>query len=167
MGTEDGVTFVGEDAAQLRSVLSRINKGLRATSAGAGLTPSALDCLGTVARRGPVRLSDLAALDGLNPTMLSRIAGKLEDARLVARRPRADDGRSFSLEVTAEGQRLHDEVIAERVGTLLAALGELDATSRAAIVSALPALERLAELLRGTRSDAGARATHDLGAATR
>jgi DNA-binding HxlR family transcriptional regulator len=51
------------------------------------LSPSQREVLSTIVRRGPLRLSELAAEEGLNPTMLSRIVTNLEAAKLVARRP--------------------------------------------------------------------------------
>jgi DNA-binding MarR family transcriptional regulator len=155
-----------EDATRLRSAVGRIGKGLRATSAGATLSPSALDVLGTVVRYGPIRLSDLASAEALNPTMLSRLAGRLEDDGLVSRRAHQGDGRSFSLEATPAGRRLHEQVLAERVEVLHHALAHLDGTQRAAIGSALAALEALGEVLRAEQQP-GATARRGVQAADR
>jgi DNA-binding MarR family transcriptional regulator len=138
-----------QDAARLRSAVSRVGKGLRATAAGAGLSPSALEALGTVVRRGPIRLSELAALEALNPTMLSRIAAKLEDNGLVRRLHNAEDHRSFSLEATDAGRDLHEGVLAERAEVLVRTVATLAPAQRLALLAALPALEALAATLRG------------------
>ncbi len=137
-----------DEAARLRAALTRIAKGLRSRTSGDGLSPSALDVLGTVVRRGPIRMSDLAALDALNPTMLSRLAAKLEERGLVCRLAHPGDGRSISLEATPAGTELHARVVAERMDVLVAAAAALNDRERRALAVALPALESIAETLR-------------------
>ena len=74
-----------DTAARLRASVMRLHRRLRPTAAGAsaGLTPTRLSVLYTVVRLGPIRLSELAAEEGINPTMLSRVIGDLADAGLV------------------------------------------------------------------------------------
>ena len=67
----------------MRSVVGRLGRGLRQTRAGTELSPSQYEVLATVSNRRRLRLSDLASIEGLNPTLLSRIVGRLEDAGLV------------------------------------------------------------------------------------
>ena len=74
--------------------------------------------LATIFRLGPVRLSDLAAEEGLNPTMLSRIVGKLESAGLVVRTPDVADGRVAFVTASKDGRRLVDKVRRERTDAL-------------------------------------------------
>ncbi len=57
------------------------------------LSPSQYDVLATVSFRERVRLSDLAAIEGINPTLLSRIVGKLEEPGSSSREQDADDRR--------------------------------------------------------------------------
>ena len=80
-------TSSADAAARLRSAVNRISRRLRPTRAGAGFTPTQISVLETVAKRGPIRLSDLASVEGMNPTMLSRVARKLEDTGLIRRHP--------------------------------------------------------------------------------
>ena len=80
-----------------------LGRSLRLTHADQNLSPSQRDVLGTVVRRGPVGLSELASIEGLNPTMLSRIAAKLEGAGLIVRAPDRKDGRAASLAATDAG----------------------------------------------------------------
>src|ERR1700685_4672919 len=88
-------TTVGVDsAARLRSAINRISRRLRPTSAGQGFTPTEILVLETVANRGPIGLSDLAAVEAMNPTMLSRVARRLEEAGLIHRHPHPVDGRA-------------------------------------------------------------------------
>jgi DNA-binding MarR family transcriptional regulator len=104
--------------------------------------------LSTIARRGPVRLSEVAAEEGLNPTMLSRIVTKLETAKLVTRTSDGADARVVHLAVTEAGQTLWDEMRNERTGALLFALDTLSADQRRIVLDALPVIESLEETLR-------------------
>ncbi|HTT59472.1 MAG TPA: MarR family transcriptional regulator [Acidimicrobiales bacterium] len=137
-----------DGAERLRRVVARLGRALRLTHVDATLSPSQREVLSTIVRRGPLRLSELAAEEGLNPTMLSRIVGHLEAAKLVTRTPDAKDARVVHLAVTTEGSALHDEIKRERTEALIVALDQLTKDERQAVLSALPALERLDEELR-------------------
>jgi len=137
-----------EGAERLRRVVARLGRALRLTHVDTGLSPSQREVLNTIVRRGPLRLSELAAEEGLNPTMLSRIVGHLEAAKLVTRTPDTRDARVVHLTVTAQGSALHDEIKRERTEALMFALDQLTKDERQAVLSALPALERLDEILR-------------------
>lgn len=135
-------------ASRLRTTVGRLSRRLRRTRSGEQLTPSQHDVLGTIVRHGPVRLSDLAAAEGINPTMLSRIAGKLEDAGLVARSVDPRDGRVAHLAATPTGARLWSEIRSERTDALARALSRLPEEERRRLAAALPVLESLAESLK-------------------
>jgi DNA-binding MarR family transcriptional regulator len=132
----------------LRAVVGALSRRLNATARGAGLTTSQLSALGVVARSGPMRLSELAEIEHMNPTMLSRVAGALVDAGLLRRRPDPDDGRAGLVEVTANGRRTHDRLRAERGRILADGLAALDPAERTAVEDALPALEALVAAMR-------------------
>jgi DNA-binding MarR family transcriptional regulator len=146
----------GNDAAEndadvvgrMRTVIGRLGRRLRWSHADKDLSPSQYDVLGTIVRRGPMRLSDLVAIEGLNPTMLSRVAGKLERAGLVVRTPDSHDGRVAHLAATGAGQKLHDEIRTERTDALLRAFSQLTEDQRRALTAALPVLEFMAEALK-------------------
>ncbi len=134
----------------MRAAIARINRRLRSTPAAtaAGLTATSISILFTVVRRGPIRLSDLAAAEGVNPTMLSRIAGQLVDAGLLERSSDPADGRAALVSATTRGRRLAERIRRERTVALNAALEPLAAADQAALADALGALEALAEELR-------------------
>ncbi|MGH9046859.1 MAG: MarR family winged helix-turn-helix transcriptional regulator, partial [Acidimicrobiales bacterium] len=141
--TTSGTTT--EDApARLRSAVNRISRRLRPTRAGTGFTRAQIAVLETVANRGPIRLSDLAAVEGMNPTMLSRVAQKLERPGLIRRHPHPVDGRAALLEVTPAGRRLFERIRTERTDQLSLELEALSADERRLLIEALPVLERLA-----------------------
>src|SRR5438270_7153808 len=82
--------------ARLRIAIGRLSRRLRPTKAAraASLTPTRIAVLQTISRRGPVRLSELADTEGINPTMLSRVIADLADAGLLARASDEGDRRA-------------------------------------------------------------------------
>ena len=134
--------------AGLRRAISRLSRRLRQTRAGADLTPSQFEVLVTIVAQEPIRLAELAEIEGLNPTMLSRVVGKLESSGLVARSSDAGDLRVVHLTACAGGHELVARVRRERADALSVALDGLTATERSVLAAALPVLEALAERLK-------------------
>jgi DNA-binding MarR family transcriptional regulator len=133
-----------DDVARLRAVIGRLSRKLNASVADVGFSPSQLSVLGSIARRGPLGVGELADLEGINPTMLSRIVGKLYDADLIARIADPDDGRAVVVQVTPAGRRLHQRVQALRSKALTDQLANIPANQTTELLAALPALEALA-----------------------
>jgi DNA-binding MarR family transcriptional regulator len=117
----------------------------------AGLTPTRSVVLQTVARRGSLRLSELAESEGINPTMLSRVTAELVEAGLLERVHDQGDRRAAWVRSTAAGRRLAERVRRERTDAVSLALGRLSHADRELIERALAALERLADQLKGGR----------------
>ncbi len=139
-----------ETAARLRAVVGRMSRRLRKTESGtaAGLTPTRISVLFHVARSGPVRLSELAASEGLNPTMLSRVIADFADAGLLERLSDEGDRRAAWVRATPAGKKLADRMRREKTDALNLALASLDEEERVFVQRALPALEQLAEQLK-------------------
>jgi DNA-binding MarR family transcriptional regulator len=137
-----------EAAERLRTIVGRLGRTLRLTHVDGNLAPSQREALSTIARQGPLRLSELATIEGLNPTMLSRIVSHLEDAKLVTRTADTADARVVHLAATEAGRALFEEMRNERTDALSFALGTLTAEERRVVVEALPVLESLVETLR-------------------
>jgi DNA-binding MarR family transcriptional regulator len=136
-----------ETPARLRAVVGKLSRRLNSLARGSGLTPSQLSALGVIARQGPLRLSELAEIESVNPTMLSRVVAALDEAGLVRRRTDPDDRRAGLLEVTPSGRRTHDRLRAERGRVLTTGLERLKPHDLTALEAALPALEALIEAL--------------------
>lgn len=134
-------------AARLRLAVARLSKRLRPTAAAGSLTSAELDVLFGTDRHGPLRLSDLAGLAGLNPTMLSRLVPKLEASGLVRRLVVEGDKRVCRIDVTPKGRRLLDRIRSERNDALSRLLRGLEDDEIEAVLNALPVLEELAERL--------------------
>jgi DNA-binding MarR family transcriptional regulator len=143
-----------ETATRLRSVLNRLSRRLRPTAAGAAadLTPTKLSVLMDVVRRGPLRLSEVAQDESINPTMLSRVIATLVERGLLERTSDAADRRAAWVKATAAGRRLSERIRRERTDALNVALANLADDDRRRILDALDALEGLANELKGRRA---------------
>jgi DNA-binding MarR family transcriptional regulator len=141
-----------ETAARLRTAIGRLARRLRTTAAAreAGLTPTAISVLLTVARTAPIRMSELAESERINPTMLSRVTGGLVDKGLLHRTNDAEDRRAAWVTITRQGRRLTERMKSERTEAVNEAMGGLSQDERRRIEKALPALETLAEVLAET-----------------
>ena len=137
-----------ESVIRLRRVVLRLARQLNAASVGEGLTPTQASVLGIVTNRGPLGLTELTEIEGLNPTMLSRVVGKLDSFGLIRRLRDPDDFRAARVEVTPEGKQAYQRIAAERAAILSERVADLPPEQAVALVAALPALENLAEDLR-------------------
>jgi DNA-binding MarR family transcriptional regulator len=151
VAAESAAAGEAEPTARLRAVLGRLSRRLRPTQAGSGLTPSQISVLFTIVRFGPLRLSEVAEIERLNPTMLSRIAAQLTESGLIRRTADPGDRRAALVQASAAGKRMRERIHRERTLALDAHVQELDEAQRAALWQALPVLEELAERLPGPR----------------
>jgi len=138
-----------DTASRLRVAIGRLSRRLRATAASseAGLTPTRISVLLTVVRDGPMRLSELASSESLNPTMLSRAVSNLAEAGLIERASDPGDRRAAWVSATVAGKRLAQRMRRERTDAVNTALEGLSPGDRRLLEQALPALEGLAEQL--------------------
>ena len=137
-----------EVVARLRGVIGRLARQLNETSTGEGLTPTQYSVLGLVRSRGPLGLAELTQLEGLNPTMLSRVVKALDEEGLIRRLPDPSDLRAARAEITPEGERVHERVREQRARVLTDCLSRLSPQTAATLLEAVPAMEALAEALR-------------------
>ncbi|MBO0823502.1 MAG: MarR family transcriptional regulator [Actinobacteria bacterium] len=137
-----------EGAIRLRGVIAKLARQLNASSTGEGLTPSQASVLGLIVARGPLGLTELGELERINPTMLSRVIGRLVEMDLITRTPDPADLRSVSVVGTAAGRRVDKKIKARRAAGLSQCLELLPADQVSALTEALPALESLAETMR-------------------
>lgn len=137
-----------DDVNRLRIALGRISRTVDRGTASEGLTRTTQSLLGTLARHRALGMGELADIEGLNPTMASRLVGKLADAGLARRVPGDDDRRAVTVEVTPEGTKLHNRLRRQRTAVLAGWLDDLSPDERAALMQAVPALESLAASMR-------------------
>jgi DNA-binding MarR family transcriptional regulator len=148
---QSGSTTDRESTARLRAAIGKLSRRLRPTVAGSGLTPSQSSALFTIVRFGPLRLSELAEIESVNPTMLSRVTAQLCNAGLIRRSADPDDRRAAFVQSTAAGRKLRERIHHERTQALSHHMEGLDEAQLEALWNALPVLEQLAEMLPGRR----------------
>jgi DNA-binding MarR family transcriptional regulator len=141
----------GIDVARLRVALARLSRRLRRHEI-AGLTPTQLAALATVGKEGPMRLGDLAAVEGIAPSTLTRLVTALEESGYVRRCADPSDARASMLAITPHGLEVLERIRSESTLVLAASLQLLTPEQRAALAAALPVLEQLAEAPGSTRS---------------
>lgn len=132
------------DVARLRLAIARLSRRLRRHQL-AGLTPTQVAALSTVDRSGPLRLSDLAAMEGIAPSTLTRLVAALEDRGYVQRCAVAGDARASQLAITPRGREVLDRIRQESTTVLAGSLASLRPDQLAALAAALPAIEQLAD----------------------
>jgi DNA-binding MarR family transcriptional regulator len=138
-----------QDVARLRIALNRVARRIDRQVSGGALTRTQLSILAAVSRLGPVGLTELAELEDVNPTMLSRIVARLTDAELVRRLADPGDGRASRLELTPRGRRLYQNLRDQRTKLLAERLDELPDEVTLTLLAAIPALEALADQMGG------------------
>ena len=144
--------------ARLRKVIPRLARQFNETSTGEDLTPTQYSVLALVRARGPLGLAELNELEGLNPTMLSRIVKVLDERGLIRRLPNPSDMRAARVEVTPEGERVAGRVREQRTRVLSECLERLPPQTVDLLLAAVPAMEELAEAVKSPAK--AARASH-------
>ena len=131
------------DAERLALVTGRLNRRMQAATG--GLSHGLLSALAVITKRGPIRLSDLAQLEGVSAPSMTRTVAELEARGYVVRRPDPVDGRAVLIVAADAGTAAILDARSTRAQVVGELLATLDAKDAAAIRAALPALERLTD----------------------
>jgi DNA-binding MarR family transcriptional regulator len=135
-----------EDAAIL-SVFDRFYEVLRRVTPREELSLTAASTLRRLERSGPHRLSELYAPEGVSQPAMTQLVTRLEKEGLAERSSDPADGRAVVVSITEAGRAA---VARRREGRAQAPSGLLQGLSpadHAAILGALPALERLSDVI--------------------
>jgi DNA-binding MarR family transcriptional regulator len=136
-------TIDADTITRLRTVICQLSRRLNASTPNVGLTPSQISVLGSVAANSPIGVGELAEVEGLNATMVSRIVGKLQDAGLIERLTDPHDRRVARIKVTPAGRRTLVRIRRERTQALVESIDGMTEDEAASLLGALPALESL------------------------
>lgn len=136
-----------DEAVRLRRAIGRLARQFNTSATDEDLTPTQASVLGLVVGRGPIGIAELVRLEHINPTMLSRVVGKLADVQVITRTPDPDDLRSVRLEVTDHGREVHARIKTQRAEAVSRGAQQLSASEQAALAKSLGALEHLADAL--------------------
>lgn len=131
-----------EVAAELRAVLGRLVRRLRADNA---LALPHVVVLGRLEREGPRCVSELAGAEHVRPQSMAQTVRELETEGLVRRRGDPHDRRRALIELTEQGGEVVRAERERREGWLAEAiLRDLTAEEQRALGRAAKLLERLA-----------------------
>jgi DNA-binding MarR family transcriptional regulator len=133
-------------AGRLRLAITGLGRRLRKDwpAAEAGLTPSRLSALATIADSGPLPVGELARRMAVSTPTVSHIVDALDKLGLVARQPDPHDRRICRLTTSPAGAELLEELRRRTTGTLADRIHRLPPAQQTALEAALPALEALA-----------------------
>jgi DNA-binding MarR family transcriptional regulator len=131
-------------AGALASDLERIVGLFRSLSPASGLSMTAAVTLAGLERLGPQRLTQLAAREGVTQPAMTQLISRLEEAGLARREASQEDGRVVMVVITDAGRATLARRRAGRTERLAGILAQLSPDHRAALTSALPALDALA-----------------------
>jgi DNA-binding MarR family transcriptional regulator len=137
---------VTADAA-IAAGFERFYEVLRRLTPREELSLTAASTLRRLERSGPHRLCELHAPEGVSQPAMTQLVTRLEREGLASRGSDPDDGRAVVVTITPAGREAIARRRAARHQALSALLQRLPAEEHAAIVAALPGLDRLSDLL--------------------
>ena len=139
-------TISAEDQA-IATGFERFYEVLRRLTPRSELSLTAASTLRRLERNGPHRLCELHTPEGVSQPAMTQLVTRLEKEGLARRGSDPADGRAVVVTITEAGREAVARRREGRTRALAALLEQLPAEDHAAIVAALPALERLGDLL--------------------
>jgi DNA-binding MarR family transcriptional regulator len=139
-------TISAEDAA-IAAGFERFYELLRRLTPRSELSLTAASTLRRLERNGPSRLCELHAPEGVSQPAMTQLVTRLEKEGLARRGSDPEDGRAVVVTITDAGREAVARRREGRTQALAALLEQLPAEEHSALVAALPALDRLSDLL--------------------
>jgi DNA-binding MarR family transcriptional regulator len=136
-------TDVVEVAEDLRIAVARLQRAIRYNDV-EGLSPTMGSILGTIDRRGPIALGDLAKHERMAKPTITDLVVKLERKKLIKRREDKADRRVSLVQITKRGQNFVAKSRARRTAWLAKQLDQLPAREIARLEKSTALLEKLA-----------------------
>jgi DNA-binding MarR family transcriptional regulator len=116
----------------------------------AKVSTSTITTLDTLLAEGPLRISQLAEREAISQPGMTTLIDRLESAGQAERLPDPSDRRATLVHITELGRKVLAARRADRTAALVAELDRLDKSDQAALVAALPAVQRLVGRQKGT-----------------
>ena len=130
-------------AGSLRDAIGRLGRRMRAERAPSDLSLGQWAALRTLDSHGPMTPSELAAHEKVQPPSMTKILANLESHGYVTRTPDSVDRRQVVVAASKNGRAFLADDRRRRDRWVSQRLAALDASDRAALAAALPALEKL------------------------
>lgn len=131
---------------QLRPMLPRLYHLSRRRIPGWDLTASQSSVMSTLVDRGPMRMGELAALEGVQLPSATSVVNGLVKLDLVERRADPADRRAVVIDLTRKGREQVDQLVERRNQSFALLLERLPEQDRKLLRDALPAVVRLLSL---------------------
>jgi DNA-binding MarR family transcriptional regulator len=135
---------------EVADTIGRVKRAMRhrmRLELGASLPEAQLELMRLVRLEPGLRVQDAAGGLGVAPNTVSTLVKQLTAAGMLERRPDRADGRVTRLFLTTAARARWALRRDRRESVVRGALGQLTADERAAIAAALPALNRLVQVL--------------------
>jgi DNA-binding MarR family transcriptional regulator len=134
-------------ADALHSAAIHLLRGIRKEDMKSGVGPARLSALSVLVFAGPMRLTDLAAVEQVKPPTMTKVVAGLAAAGLVKREADATDARAVRLEATPRGMKLLQEGRRRRVQRLARALATVSAEDVTILARAAAIIEQMVPTL--------------------
>ena len=132
-------------AVVLSQSVHRLSRRLR-KRAQLELTPSQMSALTTVERHGQLRVGELARMEQVGKSTITRLVSSLEASGYLRRWVDPADGRGFLVALTDHAADALQAAASRQHAYLMRQLEALDETDRDALFAALPAIDKLLEV---------------------
>lgn len=134
-----------ELARELAPRLARLIALLRGDAAAAGASRPQLSVLGALVRRGPRRITELAALEQVAQPTMTALVSRMERGGWLRRDPDPEDRRAVRVAITESGRSAYRVGIRNYGDSLAIRLRKIDGREWAALAAVVPALDMLIE----------------------
>ena len=138
---------ITSDDARIAAGFERFYEAFRRLTPRQELSLTAASTLRRLERSGPHRLSELFGPEGVTQPAMTQLVTRLEKEGLAARGSDPADGRVVVVSITEAGRAAVARRREVRARALAELLGGLPPDDHAAILAAIPALERLSDLI--------------------
>jgi DNA-binding MarR family transcriptional regulator len=142
----------GAECEELAAALEQLVSMWRRLAVPGELSSTAAFTLARLSRDGPCRLTELAAHEKVSQPGMTQLVSRLEGQGLAERCSEPGDARVVKVAVTAAGEELIARRRAARAARFAEFFAMLPVPHQAALASALPALQLLAEAGAGAGS---------------
>jgi DNA-binding MarR family transcriptional regulator len=133
------------DAHELRVVVQRLARRIRAERSIASLSDSQLSVLFQLELHGERTLGELAENERVTPPSMTRTVGALVDAGFMSKEVSTTDARKVRLTLTADGFAVIAATRRQRDAWFSQRLDELDPAERRALEGAASVMQKLAD----------------------
>lgn len=138
----------------LSLTIERLARHLKLQSGPGELTQAGASALARLDEEGPMGVTALAQAENVSQPSMTQLIGRLCLAGLADRRVRSSDRRAVRIHLTAQGQQRVNQRRERRAAELTRDLAELSSADQQVIAGAIPALERLTEVIAARRTTA-------------